>query len=366
MTIEKPEFNPQISLLRYLQISKYYFPEGYNNNPLINKNKQNKSNIYIPNPLITNEDEDLCTKLINESPNRFDQKAVNCLKFFNNSKFLMYGTSMGNIIICDIYDNFSLFKKHQLKTPCSIRAMEFNKHENKLLIGDGNGNISIFNIDSNFFDKTKKIEGNQKKYHTYIITDINFSISNTKFITSSDDKLTKIIDFETSEEIFSLKNGSDVKSCDWNPYMNMVTSGGKDQRIQIWDPSTGKIISTLHPHKDTINRLRFNKNGNWLLSASKDQTIKLFDIRTMKEMQTFKSHEKGVNTISWHPIHESLFCSSGMDKNIIYWKVGQPKNLFVIKNSHDEDVFDLCFNNTGTLLASGSSDKKLKFWIREF
>ena len=77
-----------------------------------------------------------------------------------------------------------------------------------------------------------------------------------------------------------------------------------------------------------------------------------------------KGHEKEVNTVSWHPVHEEIFCSAGVDSSIIYWKVGQVKN-FVVKNAHDKEIFDLCFNNTGTILASGSNDGFLKFWKRK-
>ena len=84
----------------------------------------------------------------------------------------------------------------------------------------------------------------------------------------------------------------------------------------------------------------------------------------MKEMQIFKGHESEVNTLAWHPIHEDIFCSAGADQKIIYWKVGFEKN-FVNKNAHEKEIFDLGFNQTGTLLASGSNDSILKVWGRD-
>ena len=135
--------------------------------------------------------------------------------------------------------------------------------------------------------------------------------------------------------------------------------------LKIWDPRSGEVICSLHPHKNTINRLRFNRNGNWLLTASKDHSLKVIDIRVMKELQIFKSHEQEVNTVCWHPTVEEMFCSAGADGNIIYWFVGQTKK-YVMKNSHDKEIFDLAFNQYGNLLASGSNDTTLKFWSRKF
>lgn len=156
-----------------------------------------------------------------------------------------------------------------------------------------------------------------------------------------------------------------MKSCDWNKFRNMVCTGSKDHLLKIWDPRSGEVICSLHPHKNTINRLRFNKNGNWLLTASKDHSLKVIDIRVMKELQIFKSHEQEVNTVCWHPTVEEMFCSAGADGNIIYWFVGQTKK-YVMKNSHDKEIFDLAFNQYGNLLASGSNDTTLKFWSRKF
>ncbi len=73
----------------------------------------------------------------------------------------------------------------------------------------------------------------------------------------------------------------------------------------LWDPRNGKRITTLcgqkiflklfllptfplrHTHKNTVNSLKWNANGNWLLSASRDHLVKLFDLRAMKELRKF-------------------------------------------------------------------------------
>lgn len=355
-------YEQQLNFIKYIERKNYMFRGGYKNNPLIPLYPTNLADVLLPSKYFSKPEYDICTKLISSNFNTSDKKPVNCVKFFNDSKKVLFGTTSGNLNVCDIYNSFDLRKYCQLNSSPSIRALQFNKDESYLMTGDKNGNITYFknSLNTHDFDSKQIIQ-----LHNDTITDISFSINSSKFVTSSDDKTSKIVDFiSCKNELIFKEHLSDVKSCDWNPYRNVIVSGGKDQLVEIWDPSSGEVIGTLHLHKNSINRLRFNQNGNLFLSGSKDHTVKVSDIRMMKELQVFKGHDSEVNTLAWHPIHEDIFCSAGVDQKIIYWKVGMEKN-YVIKNAHDREIFDLCFNNTGTLLASGSNDSFLKFWIRD-
>ena len=358
--IKSSIYEQQLNFIKYIERKNYPFRGGSKNNPLMPLYSINKSDIILPKADLTKPENDICIKLVSSIYNKLDKKPVNCVKFFSDSKKVLYGTTTGYLAVCDIYNSFDLRRYHQLDSSPSIRAIQFTKDELFLITGDKNGNITYFKNSGDSFSKSQSF-----KLHNDTITDISFSINSSKFVTSSDDKTSKIVDFISGKnELIFKEHLSDVKSCEWNPYRNVIVSGGKDQLVEIWDPNTGGVIGTLHLHNNSINRLRFNQNGNWILSGSKDHTVKVSDIRMMKELQIFKGHDSEVNTLAWHPIHEEIFCSAGADQKIIYWKVGQEKN-FVNKNAHDREIFDLCFNKTGTLLASGSNDSNLKFWTRD-
>ena len=351
----------QLSFLKYIERKNYFIPSSnYKNNPLMPLYSIKKSDIILPKSGLTKPENDICSKLYFSVRNKVDNRPVNCIKFFSESKKILYGTSNGFLTVVDVFNPFDLRVYHKLESKPAIRALQFNKDESFLLTGDKNGNVTYFknNLGENFVKK------NCIQLHNDTITDISFSINGSKFVTSSDDKTAKIVDFISAKNELIFKHRSDVKSCEWNPYRNIVVSGGKDQLIEIWDPNSGMTIQTLHSHNNSINRIRFNQNGNWIISASKDHTVKVTDIRMMKELQMCKGHDFEVNTVRWHPEHEDIFCSAGADQKIIYWKIGQEKN-YAINNAHDKEIFDLCFNKSGTLLTSASNDCHLKLWMRD-
>ena len=361
-------FNPslnneqQLSFVKYMERKNYFFPlSEQNNNPLIPLYSIKKTDIILPKSNFTKAENDICIKLSSSFSYKSDNRPINCVKFFCDSKKVLYGTSNGILILYDINNTNETKLFFTLNARVSIRALQLNKDESFILTGDKNGIVTY--IKNNHLETLKK-SNNFIQLHNDTITDISFSINSSKFVTSSDDKTAKIVDFISGKNELIFKHRSDVKSCEWNPYRNIVVSGGKDQLVELWDPNSGMNIRTLHLHNNSINRIRFNQNGNWILSGSKDHLVKVTDIRMMKELQVFKGHDSEVNTLKWHPVHENIFCSAGADRKIIYWKVGQEKN-YIINNAHDKEIFDLCFNKIGTLLASGSNDIHLKIWTRD-
>lgn len=185
-------FDNSISFIKFLELKNYDFGDDMNNNPLTSLYPIYKSDINLPLIQFTDKNLNICNKLILVCPNTLDKKPVNCLKVFNYSKKLIYGTSNGNLIIYDC-NNFSFSNKLNAHNS-SVRAIQFTKTENFLLTGDNTGNIIYF--DQTLQQVTKLKAHNDKES----ITDINFSISDLKFVTSSDDKTAKIFDLSTGLE----------------------------------------------------------------------------------------------------------------------------------------------------------------------
>lgn len=195
---------------------------------------------------------------------------------------------------------------------------------------------------------------------------LSFSPRDTKFVSCSDDSTLRVWDWELYREERVLQgHGWDVKTAEWHPYKSLVASGSKDNLIKLWDPRVGTALSSLYGHKNTVMKVTWNGNGNWLLTCSRDQLIKLYDIRTMRDIVTFKGHGKDVTSICWHPQHESLFLSGAFDGSLIYWVVGHDAPQAIIPMAHDDTaIWDIGWHPMGHVVATGSNDHTVKFWVR--
>ena len=40
-------------------------------------------------------------------------------------------------------------------------------------------------------------------------------------------------------------HGDDVRCVDWHPYKALIASGSRDNLVKLWDPKSGKTLTTL-------------------------------------------------------------------------------------------------------------------------
>ena len=236
--------------------------------------------------------------------------------------------------------------------------------------------------------------------HTDPIRDLAFSPNDTKFVTASDDATLKIWDFQsevvyhggTAEAESTITgHGWEVKSVDWHPTKGLLVSGSKDHQVKLWDPRTGRCLTTLHGHKNTISKTIFEPNrGQLLATCARDQTARIFDLRMMRDICLLKGNEKDISTITWHPIHSNLLSTGGADGSILHYLLDEPNNppgtaasippydspdptnapaqtihpAHRLQYAHDFSVWSLDWHPLGHILASGSNDRVTRFWTR--
>ncbi|CAH1239411.1 WDR5 [Branchiostoma lanceolatum] len=318
------------------------------------------------------------TKFVRTSTNKI-RCPIFVVRWTPEGRRLVTGASSGEFTLWNgLAFNFeTILQAHDT----AVRAMSWSHNDQWMVTADHAGFVKYWQSNMN---NVKMFQA-----HKEAVREVSFCPTDNKFATCSDDSTVRIWDFMRCHEERILRgHGADVKTVDWHPQKGLLASGSKDsqQPIKIWDPKSGQSLATLHAHKSTVmevkfnqNRnwlhtahahkstvmeVKFNQNGNWLLTASRDHLVKVFDIRTMREMQSFRGHKKEATAIAWHPIHESLFASGGSEGSILFWQVGNDKEVGGMENAHEGMIWSLAWHPLGHILCSGSNDHSTKFWSR--
>jgi len=162
----------------------------------------------------------------------------------------------------------------------------------------------------------------------------------------------------------------------------MLALAGKGRKINLVNPTTSTLISTLMGHGDEINEIMFVPIGSTdfgkaseglggfasdeylLISASKDESIRLWNTRCGTCVIAFagdRGHRDDVLSIDLHPLGHTLV-SSGIDTTIKLWSFEDSNSVRDgVKKS--EEQLGLGLPPRGNMEVDGtcSSEKRLFF-----
>ena len=320
---------------------------------------------YLQPPLWTkkNPAELITTKFVHTSINK-NKCPVFCIRWTSDGRRLITGTQRGEFTVWN-GQQFN-FINVQTAHSSAVRCMSWSRSGVYLLSGEERG-LNGGKTEIKYFN-TSLSPVNRFGAHDGQINEITFSPTDRYFASCSDDKTVCLWDFSDPSSCvhkFEIDDASPVKSVDWHPTESILLAVSKGT-LTVIDSRTNDSVQPSKPHIADINKVRWNKNGNWFLTSSKDCTIKLHDIRMLKkELMTFKRHDKDVPIVSWHPYQEDFFVSGGANGLVCFWDIQHSSPIGEIPIAHDGAIWDLQWHPVGHLLASCSHDQTTKFWCRD-
>jgi len=174
------------------------------------------------------------------------------------------------------------------------------------------------------------------------------------------------------ENVRITRNAHDSAFCAANPKFIavVVEVGGGGSFVVLPLDRVGRtdyMAPKVSGHSRQVLDIKWNPfNDNIIASASEDCTVKLWYIPDggLHEDLTdylveLQGHRRRVMYLEWHPTAENILLSAGYDHLIIVWNIAKGQCVNVI-DCHEDTIYSMSFNRTGSLLATTSKDKSIR------
>lgn len=237
--------------------------------------------------------------------------------------------------------------------------------DGELIASSGSDNtIRIWNL-ADFLTanggRTRTLAGHlQGGWLTKGVRSVAFSFDGQILASGGGDKIIKLWDTETWQEISSLTGHSDaIQAVAFSPVEKTLVSAASNA-IKLWKLDTGEEITFTT--SDSPWSISFDANGKCIASGSVQGTFTLWSVSTGQEIFHFDAHTRLsiIHAITFSP--NGLFFATGSnDKTVKLWNT-ITKELVSTFTGHSGPVYSLAFSPDGSVLASGSVDKTIRLW----
>lgn len=224
-----------------------------------------------------------------------------------------------------------------------------------LASGDINGDIQVWSVATG--EPLATLYGHQSSLYT-----LAWSPDGTMLASGSDDQSIRLWSMPSGCCLgVLLGHQNSVRSLHWHPQQLSLASSSDDQSIRLWDTSTLTMITVLHGHSDAVRSVVWNPQGTQLVSASADQTLKLWDALSPVCLRTVSTGEPSPRAIAWHPF-QSLW-AAGHGETVRIWD--EEGNCMQTLKGHTGLVMSITWSPCGQWIASSSDDATIRIWSLE-
>jgi len=193
-------------------------------------------------------------------------------------------------------------------------------NQNHIVIGAGNGNAYIRNVDTN--EAVTEIEVSDKS-----IRAITISQKRNELIFACSDFNLYVYDATSYilKHVLSSHNNS-VFSSAFNSEETQLVSGSRDAQLKIWDVNQDyKLLQSIPAHMYTVNHVVLSPDGQFFATGGRDKHIKIWDASNFNllkviDLEKYGGHSNSVNKLFWSKWNNFLI-SCGDDRIVMVWEV---------------------------------------------
>jgi WD40 repeat protein len=211
----------------------------------------------------------------------------------------------------------------------------------------------------------------RRRDHLSEVTALAFSPDGRRVVSGGFDRLLKVWDTATWEELHNLEgHGDSVLSVAFHPDGRHFASGSEDKSVRLWDVDTGREVRRFVGHTDAVSGVAFSPDGRLLASTSNDTTARIWETATGRLVRRFRSYipvSTGAVTpycVTFSPDGRRLAVSSNaldLPGLTTVWDVESGREVAHLRG-HATAVAATAFSPDGERLATCSWDGTVKLW----
>ena len=113
-----------------------------------------------------------------------------------------------------------------------------------------------------------------------------------------------------------------------SPSNEFIVTGSSDWTIEVWkvketellsEPDLGDPLWILKGHAGTVTAVAFSPSGKILASGSVDQRVRLWDLTTGQHLHTFSNHTSEISAVAF--VRDDVLACGSSDGTVFIWNL---------------------------------------------
>ena len=212
--------------------------------------------------------------------------------------------------------------------------------------------------------------------HMSLIRDLQFTPDGQYIISAGDDKVIRIWDWRSGKTVRTIRGqvGRGVWGAIYaialSPDGRLLAVGGvtadRDHHIRLYDFSSGKQVSLLRGHRNTILDLAFSKDGSKLISGQfgRPALAILWDVskpQAPRLLHRLKGHLQNVRAVRFLP--DGKRAITGSDDGLLrLWRVRDGRLIKELRGHRGDIDQSLAVRQSDGVIASGDFRGEIRLW----
>lgn len=159
---------------------------------------------------------------------------------------------------------------------------------------------------------------------------------------------------------------SEVCGLKWSPDDRELASGGNDNQLLIWNPSSASTLpmQRFASHQAAVKAIAWSPHQHGLIASgggTADRCIRFWSTSTGQALHSIDTGSQVCN-LSWSKNINEMVSTHGYSQNqIIVWRYPSMQKLATL-TGHTMRVLYLAVSPDGQTIVTGAGDETLRFW----